>query len=71
MIGTLAGPVSVVVVVAVLGIISRQALQKAIGFDPVVAVLVLIMAAVLAVGTAYLAARRPVRVRPIEVLRNE
>jgi ABC-type antimicrobial peptide transport system permease subunit len=69
--GTLAGVVSVLVVVATLSAISHLALQKAIGFDPVVAVLVLLGATGLAVGTAYLAARTPIRVRPIEVLRNE
>ncbi len=69
--GTLAGAVSVVLVAAVLSVISHLALQKAIGFDPVVAVLVLAGATLLAVVTAYLAARAPVRIRPIEVLRNE
>jgi putative ABC transport system permease protein len=69
--GTLAGAVSVLMVVATLGLISRVALQKAIGFDPLIAVLVLLGATALAVGTAYLAARTPIRVRPIEVLRNE
>jgi hypothetical protein len=37
----------------------------------VVAVLVLAAAASLAVATAYLTARSPVQVRPIEALRNE
>jgi ABC-type antimicrobial peptide transport system permease subunit len=69
--GTLAGAVSVMLVAALLTVISHLALQKAIGFDPVVAVVVLAGATLLALVTAYLAARTPVRVRPIEVLRNE
>ncbi|HEX6509589.1 MAG TPA: ABC transporter permease, partial [Chloroflexota bacterium] len=69
--GTLAGAVSVLMVVITLGLISRVALTRAIGFDPVVAVLVLIGATALAVLTAYLAARAAVRVRPLEALRNE
>lgn len=71
LVGTLAGAVSVLLVVVSLAILARVALQRAIGFDPVVAVLVLLGATALAVITAYLAARTPVRVRPIEVLRNE
>jgi ABC-type antimicrobial peptide transport system permease subunit len=69
--GTLAGAVSVLMVLISLGLISHFALSKAIGFDPVVAVLVLLGATLLAVATAYLAARTAVRVRPLEALRNE
>jgi predicted lysophospholipase L1 biosynthesis ABC-type transport system permease subunit len=69
--GTLAGAVSVLMVVVTLGLISHFALTRAIGFDPVIAVLVLLGATVLAVTTAYLAARTAVRVRPLEALRNE
>jgi len=69
--GTLAGAVAVLAVVVALGVISRVALQQAIGFDPVVAVLVLLGATLLAVVTAYLPARTPVKVRPLEALRNE
>jgi putative ABC transport system permease protein len=69
--GTLAGSMSVVTVASALSILSRIALDRQIGFDPGVATLVLILATLLAVGTAYLAARTPVRVRPIEALRNE
>lgn len=69
--GTLAGAVSVLMVVVTLGLISHFALTRAIGFDPVVAVLVLAGATILAVATAYLAARSAVRIRPLEALRNE
>jgi putative ABC transport system permease protein len=69
--GTLAGAVSVLGVVASLAILSKVALDQAIGFDPVVATLILAIAAALAVVTSYLAARTPINVRPIEVLRNE
>lgn len=69
--GTLAGALSVVGVVAALTVFSRLALDRAIGFDPVVATLVLLFATILAVATAYLAARGPIRVRPLEALRNE
>lgn len=69
--GLLAGAVSVLAVAAALGFISRVALQQSIGFDPVVATLVLLVAAALAIVAAYLAARSPLRVRPIEALRND
>jgi putative ABC transport system permease protein len=69
--GTLAGAVSVLGVVAALAVLSKAALDQAIGFDPVVATLILVIAAALAVVTSYLAARTPINVRPIEVLRNE
>jgi putative ABC transport system permease protein len=69
--GTLAGAVSVLMVVVTLGLISHFALTRAIGFDPVVAVLVLVGATILAVATAFLAARSAVRIRPLEALRNE
>jgi ABC-type antimicrobial peptide transport system permease subunit len=71
LVGLLAGTVSVLAAALILGVISRLAFQKAIGFDPVVALWVLIAAAFLAVVTAYLAARTPVRIRPLEALRNE
>jgi putative ABC transport system permease protein len=69
--GTLAGAVSVLMVVVTLGLISHFALTQAIGFDPVVAVLVLVGATLLAVATAFLAARSAVQIRPLEALRNE
>lgn len=71
LIGTLAGAVSVLAAAIGLALLSHFALQQAIGFDPVVAVIVLLIAAALAVVTAYLTARTPVRVRPLEALRNE
>jgi predicted lysophospholipase L1 biosynthesis ABC-type transport system permease subunit len=71
LIGTLAGAVSVLAAAIGLALLSHFALQQAIGFDPVVAVIVLLIAAALAVVTAYLTARVPVRVRPLEALRNE
>jgi ABC-type antimicrobial peptide transport system permease subunit len=67
----MAGAVSVLVVAIALGILSHFALQQAIGFDPWLAILVLVVATALAVATAYLAARAPIRVRPLEALRNE
>jgi ABC-type antimicrobial peptide transport system permease subunit len=69
--GSLAGAVSVLIAAILLALISHFALQQAVGFDPTVAVLVLGLAIVLAVVTAYLTARRPLRIRPIEALRNE
>ena len=71
LIGTIAGVTSVLGAAIALGLLSRLALQRAIGFDPLVAVYVLAAAAALAVVTSYLAARAPVRVRPLEALRNE
>ena len=71
LIGTLAGAVSVLATAIGLGILSHYALQQAIGFDPGVAVLVLAVATALAVTTAYLTARNPVRIRPLEALRND
>lgn len=71
LIGTLAGAVSILAVAIALGLISRAALRQAVGFDPLVATLVLLLATALAVLTAYLAARHPLRIRPIEALRNE
>ncbi|HEX8919637.1 MAG TPA: FtsX-like permease family protein [Chloroflexota bacterium] len=69
--GTLAGAVSVLATAIALGLLSHYALQQAIGFDPTVAILVLLVASLLAMITAFLAARAPVSVRPIEALRNE
>lgn len=71
LIGTLAGAVSVLALAIALGLLSHFALQRAVGFDPVVAVVVLIVATALAVVTAYLTARTPIRIRPLEALRNE
>jgi ABC-type antimicrobial peptide transport system permease subunit len=71
LIGALAGTVSVLAAALTLGILSRLAFQRAIGFDPVVAIYILIGAALLAIFTAYLAARTPIRIRPLEALRNE
>jgi putative ABC transport system permease protein len=71
LIGTLAGAVSVLGVATGLALLSRFALQRAIGFDPGVAVLVLAVATLLAVVIAYLTARGPIGLRPIEALRNE
>lgn len=70
-VGTIAGAASVLGAAIALGVLSRMALQQAIGFDPLVAVYVLIVAAALAIVTAYLAARTPVRMRPLEALRND
>jgi ABC-type antimicrobial peptide transport system permease subunit len=71
LVGTLAGAVSVLAVAIALGILSRLALRNAIGFDPGVALLTLVLAAALAVATAYITARGPIKIRPIEALRNE
>ncbi len=71
LIGTIAGAASVLAAAIALGLLSRLALQRAVGFDPVLAVYVLAAAVVLAVFTAYLAARAPIGVRPLEALRNE
>lgn len=71
LIGTLAGATSVLGVAVGLALLSHFALQQAVGFDPGVAVLVLAVATALAVGIAYLTARAPTRVRPLEALRNE
>ena len=69
--GTLAGAVSVLAVVAALAVLSRVALDQVIGFDPKVASLILVIAALLAIATSYLAARTPINIRPIEALRND
>jgi predicted lysophospholipase L1 biosynthesis ABC-type transport system permease subunit len=71
LVGTLAGAGSVLATAIALGLLSHFALQQAIGFDPLLAVVVLVIAAALAVLTAYLAARAPIQVRPLEALRNE
>ncbi|GAC1321575.1 MAG: hypothetical protein NVSMB22_07330 [Chloroflexota bacterium] len=71
LIGTVAGATSVLGTAIALGVLSRVALQQSIGFDPLVAVYVLFVATALAVVTAYIAARTPIRVRPLEALRNE
>lgn len=69
--GVLAGAVSVLVLMAALGLLSHFALGTPVAFDPLVAVLVLVASAALAIVTAYLAARGPVKLRSLEVLRNE
>lgn len=69
--GVIAGSVSVLLVAVALAALSHFALQTAIGFDPLLAVLVLAGASVLAVGVAYLSARSPIAIRPLEALRNE
>lgn len=69
--GALAGATAVIAVAIALGLLSHFALQQAIGFDPGVAAIVLVGAAALAVLIAYFAARSPVRLRPLEALRNE
>jgi len=71
LIGTLAGALSVLGVAIALALISHFALRRAVGFDPAVAVMVLVFATGLAAAIAYVAARGPVGVRPIEALRNE
>jgi ABC-type antimicrobial peptide transport system permease subunit len=71
LVGTLAGAASVLLTAIALALISKLALQQAIGFDPVLAVVVLVIATVIAVATAYLSARAPIAVRPLEALRNE
>lgn len=69
--GVIAGAFSVLLVAVGLAALSHFALQTAIGFDPLLAVLVLIVASLLAVVIAYFSARRPIDVRPLEALRNE
>jgi len=71
LVGLLAGAASVLLTAIALGLLSHFALQQAIGFDPVLAVAVLVIATVVAVSTAYLSARGPIAVRPLEALRNE
>ncbi|MBV9279704.1 MAG: FtsX-like permease family protein [Chloroflexi bacterium] len=71
LIGSLAGAVSVLCTAIALRVLSNLALAQAVGFDPVLAVVVLVIATGLAVVTAYVTARTPLRVRPIEALRNE
>lgn len=71
LVGTVAGAAATLVGAISLGLLSRFALRQAIGFDPLVATLVLVIAVGLAVVTASVAARRPLRIRPIEALRNE
>ncbi|MDQ2742043.1 MAG: FtsX-like permease family protein, partial [Chloroflexota bacterium] len=71
LIGVVAGAVSVFLVAVALAGLSHFVLQTAIGFDPLLAVLVLVGASTLAVLVAYLSARTPVGIRPIEALRNE
>jgi putative ABC transport system permease protein len=71
LIGTLAGAVSVLAAAISLRLLSHYALQQAVGFDPVLAVIVMAVAAALAVVTAYVVARKPLRVRPLEALRND
>jgi putative ABC transport system permease protein len=71
LVGGIAGAVSIICVLAGLALLSRLALNRAIGYDPVVATLVLLIATGLAIVTAYLTARKPVGIRPIEALRND
>ncbi|MBV9281098.1 MAG: FtsX-like permease family protein [Chloroflexi bacterium] len=71
LIGVLAGAVSVFVTAVALGLLSHYAFNQAIGFDPVLAMLVLLIAAAMAVMTAFLSARAPIRIRPLEALRND
>jgi len=71
LLGTIAGATSVLGTALALGVLSRLALQRAVGFDPLLAIWVLLAAALLALATAYLAARKPVGLRPLEALRNE
>lgn len=71
LIGTLAGAVSVLATAIFLRLLSRFALQQAIGFDPLLAIVIMAIAISLAVLTAYVTARGPLRMRPLEALRNE
>jgi putative ABC transport system permease protein len=71
LIGTLAGAASVLLTAIALGLLSHFALQQPIGFDPGLAVFVLVVATLVAVVTAYLSSRGPIGVRPLEALRNE
>lgn len=71
LVGVIAGASSTVCLVVALALLSRLALNTPIWFDPGVAVLVMLGATGLAMGTAYLSARGPLTVRPIEALRNE
>jgi putative ABC transport system permease protein len=71
LVGGLAGAASLLAAALALDLISRVALQTAVPFDPEVSVFVVLAAALLAVLTAYVAARRAIRVRPLETLRND
>lgn len=71
LLGGLAGAVAILAAALALDLISHVALQTAVPFDPEVSVFVVLAAALLAVLTAYVAARRPIGVRPLETLRND
>jgi putative ABC transport system permease protein len=71
LVGGLAGAFSILAAALGLDLLSHFALQTAVPFDPVVSVIVVLAAALLAVLTAYVAGRRPIGVRPLETLRND
>ncbi len=71
LVGGLAGALAILGAALALDLISHFALQTAVPFDPEVSVFVVLAAALLAVLTAYVAGRRPIRVRPLEALRND
>lgn len=71
LIGGMAGALSILAAALALDVISHVALQTAVPFDPAVSIFVVLVAALLAVLTAYLAGRRPIGVRPLDTLRND
>lgn len=71
LVGGLAGALSILAAALALDLLSHFALQTAVPFDPTVSVVVVLASALLAVLTAYGAARRPIGVRPLETLRND
>jgi predicted lysophospholipase L1 biosynthesis ABC-type transport system permease subunit len=71
LVGGLAGALSLLSAALALDLLSHLALQTSIPFDPAVSLVVVLVAALLAVLTAYAAGRRPIGVRPLETLRNE
>lgn len=71
LVGGIAGALSILGAALALDLISHFALQTAVPFDPVISVVVVVAAVLLAVLTAYVAGRHPISVRPLETLRNE
>jgi putative ABC transport system permease protein len=71
LVGGLAGAFSILAAALGLDLLSHFALQTAVPFDPGVSVTVVLVAALLAVLTAFVAGRRPIGVRPLEALRND
>jgi putative ABC transport system permease protein len=71
LVGILAGAVSVILVAVGLALLSRYALQVSVNFDPVLAAGVVVAAAAMAMIIAYLSSRGPLRIRPVEAMRND